>query len=189
MTRGVANSIHVTIATLTATGALLIWMVLIADPPSFEDIESFAVEQSGQAITTELHILAGPILIFLVGLIWGSHVWSRIRNGATSRRRTGIALTVCFPLLALSGYLLQIASDEAAREALGWSHAVCGVVFAGIYLVHLSLRPPQPITIEAFAQQAKDTSSEPKGVSGAPSRHRRRAGQPGKTAESLTPAR
>ena len=189
MTRGVANSIHVTIATLTATGALLIWMVLIADPPSFEDIESFAVEQSGQAITTELHILAGPVLIFLVGLIWGSHVWSRIRNGATSRRHTGIALTICFPLLALSGYLLQIASDEAAREALGWGHAVCGVLFAGIYAVHLCLRPPQPITIEAFAQHAKDRGSESKDRPGAPSAHRRRTGQTSKTAGDLTTAR
>jgi len=154
MTRGVANSIHATIATLSATGALLIWMVLIADPPTFEDVETFAVEHAGQAITTELHLLAGPVLVFLVGLIWGSHVWAHIRGGAPVKRRTGITLAVCFPLLALSGYLLQITSDEAAREALGWGHALCGVVFGSVYGVHLCIRPPQPATAGATIQRA-----------------------------------
>ena len=149
MTRGVANSIHVTVATLTATGALLIWMVLIADPPSFEDAETFSVEQPGQALTTQIHILAGPALVFLVGLIWGSHVWSKIRGGSRAKRRTGITLAICFPMLALSGYLLQIASDESTREALGWAHAVCGVVFGCVYAVHLRLKPAQPNRVKS----------------------------------------
>lgn len=160
MTKGTATGIHLTMSALTATGLVLFWMVFLAAPPDIEDGEFFAVEQTGQALATEIHILTGPALIFLVGLVWGSHVWNRIRNGFTARRRTGIALTVLFPLLALSGYLLQLASDEGLRALLGWGHAVFGVLFAGIYVAHLCVRPPPPITIDAFLTQTGSPERE-----------------------------
>lgn len=160
MTRGTATGIHLAMSALTATGLMLLWMVFLASPPEVEDGEVFAVEQTGQALTTEIHILTGPVLIFLVGLVWGSHVWTRIRNGATARRRTGIALTVLFPLLALSGYLLQVSTNEVLRAILGWGHAFFGVLFAGIYVAHLCVRPPPPITIEAFLTQTANPEGE-----------------------------
>lgn len=150
MTRGTANGIHLLMSTLTATGLLLLWMVFLADPPAPEDGEFFAIEHTGESTIRAIHILTGPILIFLVGLVWGSHVWARIRNGATARRRTGIILTVLFPLLGLSGYAVQIATDESLRLLLGWGHAIIGVLFAGMFVTHLCVRPPKPITIEAF---------------------------------------
>lgn len=159
MTRGVALGLHLSTLVLTVTGALLVWMVLLDEPPEITEEEFFSVEHPGQGISTNLHILTGPALLFLVGVIWVSHVWTRIRNKDQIRRRTGLALVWLFPLLTISGYALQVASGETLREVLGWSHALTGIGFAVIYGVHLRIRTPERLTLEEFKALSQQTES------------------------------
>ena len=157
MNRGIALGIHLSTIVLTATGMLLVWMVLLEELPEITDEGFFAVEHPGQGIATNLHILTGPALLFLVGMIWISHVWTRIRNNDPARRRTGLALTWLFPLLIISGYGLQVTAGETLREVLGWSHGLAGIGFAVVYGVHLCIRTPAPLTLDEFKALSKQT--------------------------------
>jgi hypothetical protein len=161
MNRGVALGIHLSTAVLTATGMLLVWMVLLEELPEITEEEFFAVEHPGQALTTNIHILTGPTLLFLVGMIWISHVWTRIRNNDPARRRTGLALTWLFPLLIISGYGLQVTTGETLREVLGWSHTLTGIGFAVVYGVHLCMRTPAPLTLDEFKALSQKTEPRP----------------------------
>lgn len=159
MNRGLALGIHLSTVVLTATGMLLVWMVLLEELPEITDEEFFAVEHPGQGITTNLHILTGPTLLFLVGMIWISHVWTRICNNDPARRRTGLALVWLFPLLTISGYALQVATGETLREVMGWTHALTGIGFAVIYGVHLCLPTPPPLTLDELKALSQETES------------------------------
>ncbi len=82
------------------------------------------------------HVLAAPVAVFALGLIFRRHALTRLSMGQREGRPTGRALTwFAFPLAA-TGYLIPVLTGEAARRWTGWIHAAIGLVFAVGYVFH-----------------------------------------------------
>jgi hypothetical protein len=83
------------------------------------------------------HVLAAPVAVFGLGLLWRSHALGRLQLGERLGRRSGLAILRVAPPLVLSGYLIQVLSGDGTRKATGWLHAALGVAFALAFILHL----------------------------------------------------
>lgn len=85
-----------------------------------------------------LHVLAGPVVIFALGLIAKDHVFERIVSGRPQTgRKTGIVIAgLGLPMVA-SGYALQIVTAPAGRRTLALLHLGAGLLFALLFVGHL----------------------------------------------------
>ena len=89
-----------------------------------------------QPAVLAVHVLAAPVAVFGLGLLFRRHALARLSAGEPARRPTGIAMTLLAIPLALSGYALQALTGDAARRWTGWGHAALGLVFAAGYALH-----------------------------------------------------
>ena len=124
-------------AAAALSGLAWFWMAFFAES---EDPYS-AVNHPWQPQVAAAHLLAAPALILAVGLIWKAHAWARIRSGFAARRRSGIALSLTFVPMALSGYLLQVSVDESARSLWSWLHVAASLLWFGAWVIHRWPRP------------------------------------------------
>jgi hypothetical protein len=83
------------------------------------------------------HVLAAPLLVFVLGLVFSGHALSRLRSGEDPGRSSGSGLLALAAPLVLSGPLLQVLTGDAARQFTGWIHAALGVVYVLAYSAHL----------------------------------------------------
>lgn len=83
-----------------------------------------------------LHVIAAPLLVFAVGLIWRTHVMGRIRAGMRTRRKTGILLALSIAPMTASGYLLQVAVDETWRAIWVAVHLATSALWLAAYGIH-----------------------------------------------------
>lgn len=83
-----------------------------------------------------LHLLAAPVAVFSLGLLFRRHALARIAAGEREGRRSGVSMTRLAVPLALSGYLLQTLTGDAARRWTGWLHALAGLLFVVAYAAH-----------------------------------------------------
>lgn len=118
-------------AVVTTTGILYFWMkdLLVSDDPLA------VVNHPLQPLMLDLHVLTGPVLLVIFGVVFHAHVTSKLSTRASLSRSGLIALTT-FAVMAFSGYLLQVAVNEHVRLALRWLHIGTGLVFAASYTVH-----------------------------------------------------
>ena len=84
----------------------------------------------------KLHVLAVPVLIFVVGWVYGAHAQYQMRQGEARGRVSGRGILGLTLVLALSGYLVQAFADAAWRPAAAWVHGVSGVVFVAALAGH-----------------------------------------------------
>lgn len=132
MSRATAWCVHLSALLVGGTGLVYAWMRYLCAPAD----EWSLVNHPWEPDVKTWHLLTAPLLVFAVGLVWRAHVWVRLRSGSRPRRRTGVALALAFLPMVLSGYLLQVAVDENWRTIWIWTHAVFGIGWAPIYLIH-----------------------------------------------------
>jgi hypothetical protein len=89
-----------------------------------------------QPLVLKLHILAGPVLVFAVGMTVAGHVRRHWGSASRRGRRTGYPLTFLIAPLVLSGYLLQAFTDERWLQVLGYVHLGLGLLFIGWFAGH-----------------------------------------------------
>ena len=95
-----------------------------------------------EAWSLRLHGLAAFAGLFLLGAVGAAHVphgWrlsSRPRWG--QQRGSGLMLCSLSGIMAATGYLLFYFAPETVRPALGWAHAIVGLLAAGLLLSHRS---------------------------------------------------
>ena len=82
------------------------------------------------------HVLTAPVLLFALGVAVRGHVQGMLNRGVRRGRRTGLVLLGLAGPLVLGGYLVQVVSGVGVRNALGWTHAAAGALFAALYAVH-----------------------------------------------------
>jgi len=135
MTRAEAWLLHASTLLVGGTGVVYAWMRYFAKPT---DPEALA-NHPWQPATQGLHVVLAPALVFACGLVWRDHVWTRIRSGYPTRRRSGISLAlVVIPMIA-SGYLLQVSGGEPWRAIwIGVHLAASGGWLLGYALHQLS---------------------------------------------------
>ena len=81
-----------------------------------------------------LHGLCAFALLSLSGLLWVVHARPGLRW--PRRRRSGVAITISFCVLAVSGYCLYYVDDGAFRDAAGVVHWIIGLSLAVPVALH-----------------------------------------------------
>lgn len=126
-------SLHFLTLGVTASGVLYFWMKYLLE----SDDPFSIINHPWQNLMLHGHILFSPLLLFVFGVFFNSHVMRKLHNGQPRGRRSGLASLFIFPLMAISGYALQIITHETALLAALIVHLVSGGLFALVYLVHL----------------------------------------------------
>ncbi|MCC6673112.1 MAG: hypothetical protein IT458_18750 [Planctomycetes bacterium] len=150
MTPAGSRWFRATVLAASATGAILLWTRYVAAPP--EETDPPAIDATAQ----HLHVLLVPFLVFGLGVLWPTHVLPALRVG-NRLRRTGLLLLALTPPMVLTGYAMQVATEESWRSLLGWAHALTGTAWAGVFVVHLlaawwSLRAGRPRECQGVAE-------------------------------------
>ncbi len=125
---------------VTATGLVYLWMKYAMtghDPFS-------AYHHPWQPHALALHLLAGPFLVFALGLIAREHIVGRLLEDRPHRSRpSGIAAMLLAAPMIVSGYLIQIVTHSGARRVLVVAHVASGLLFALLFVGHLVLARPE----------------------------------------------
>ena len=131
MSRSAALFLHGANLVVCATGLIYAWMRYLVEPAD----EWAVINHPWQPHVQHLHVLAAPLLVFALGLIWSAHVIGKFKNGRTNRS-AGIGLTALFVPMAASGYLLQIAVEPGWRQTWIWVHVVSSLLWIAAFVVH-----------------------------------------------------
>lgn len=124
------NGLHGVVA---VTGTAYFYMKYAATP-----IDPFAViNHPWQPAMLSLHLLAAPFFIAFFGMLFRSHTLKKLTSPNAGNRRSGWMSLLSFSAMALSGYLLQVASTPGLVTAMVWAHASTSVVFVLGYTAHL----------------------------------------------------
>jgi hypothetical protein len=89
-----------------------------------------------EPITLKLHILAGPLLIFVMGILFRSHVREMLRQKHMPAKTGGLVAVFLFFATSLSGYLLQIVTWPVLHGVLTYMHPVSGLFFGLVIGIH-----------------------------------------------------
>lgn len=93
----------------------------------------------------DLHVLAAPALVFAFGWIFKDHILAKLGMPGAPVRKSGIAGIALFIPMVLSGYLLQVVTNERLHGPLVVLHLGSGALFAATYLAHVLLAPKRPL--------------------------------------------
>ena len=137
MTRLEAWFLHVATLLVGGGGLVYAWMRYLVRP----DDPFAVVNHPWQPEVQHLHVLAAPLLVFAIGLIWKAHAWPGVRLRIAARRRSGLALVATAAPMIASGYLLQTATDPSWRKAWLAIHLSPPPSGSGGYLGAPALRP------------------------------------------------
>ena len=136
MSRTQLISLHLSIALTALTGIIFAWMkyAMKSDDP-------FAVANHPlQPHMLSAHVLFAPALVFVLGWTYANHMAPRLMLGETRRRRSGLTSMILMAPMIASGYLLQIATNDAIRKAMAAAHWITSAVFVVGYAAHLLSR-------------------------------------------------
>lgn len=123
---------------VTGTGLLYFYMKYLLTP-----LDEFAVvNHSWQPTMLALHIVAAPVFIAFFGIVFRSHTLSKLVSHSATNRRSGWISVVSFSAMALSGYLLQVASSPTWVTWMVWAHVIASSVFVVAYIVHFFIGWP-----------------------------------------------
>lgn len=128
--------LNATIAILTVTGAVFAWMkyFMKSDDP-------FAVaNHPWQPGMLHVHVVVAPLAVFVIGAVWAGHVKPKHDAGIKARRKTGLGALWMIAPMVLSGYLMQVLTNERLVEAMRITHWVSSSLFVAGLLVHQLLR-------------------------------------------------
>ena len=124
------TGLHVA-ATVTGTAYFCMKYLMTTDDP-------FAlVNHPWQSTMLAGHVVAVPWLILLYGMVFRSHMLWKIHVSSGMNRRTGWVSLFSFLAMALSGYLIQVASDPDLIFAFIWVHVITSGLFVIGYGIHL----------------------------------------------------
>ena len=90
-----------------------------------------------QASWHHAHVLAAPLLLFMLGVAARGHLLVKLRAGGREGKRTGLALAFLIAPMVLAGFGIQIVTDETWHAALAWIHGLSASIFTMGYLIHL----------------------------------------------------
>ena len=90
------------------------------------------------------HVVVSPLLLFVLGWTFSNHTLPKFRFGNGANRPSGIAAMSLMLPMAFSAYLLQIATNDAIRQAMTAAHWITSGLFVIAYVVHLGVRRREP---------------------------------------------
>ena len=124
------NLFHALAAT---TGIVYFWMKYV-----MSSTDPFAVvNHPWQPSMLAWHIVAAPFFIVFFGMLFRTHTLRKLLSASPRNRRTGWTSLVSFAVMALTGYLVQVASSPAWITAIIWTHVAGSAVFVAGYTTHM----------------------------------------------------
>ena len=186
MSRGHAIFLHLANLAVSGTGLVYAWMNYLAEPAD----EWAVVNHPYQPLVQHLHVLAAPLLVFAIGLIWSVHAIAKLRNGRRGRA-SGLGLMTLFLPMAASGYLLQVAVDPEWRR--GW--VVIHIVSSLLWVLALAVHQIRAVVgkaadqsgteVSAFAISANQSTDSPSAPSASDGRQTSRSISSGTSPETI----
>jgi hypothetical protein len=131
MTRAETALVHIANGMVAISGVVYGVMRYLMRPTD----EWAVVNHPWQPHVQHIHVLAAPLLVFAVGLIWSRHIGARMRNGMEGKS-TGLGLLVAFVPMAASGYLIQVAVEPGWRTAWIALHVASSLVWIATFSLH-----------------------------------------------------
>jgi hypothetical protein len=89
-----------------------------------------------QSVMLDIHVFAAPVLVFLFGLMFESHIHRKLRTPTRANRKSGIIAAVTFGAMTFSGYTLQITAVETVMRAALIVHLLSSGAFLLSYIIH-----------------------------------------------------
>ena len=124
------NGLNIVVA-ITGLAYLYMKYALASDDP-------FAVvNHPWQSSVLSLHVVFAPFVVLLFGIVLRSHIIKKLISDSRPDRRTGWISLISFSTMALSGYLLQVATSVAWLNAFVVLHIGTSIVFIIGYGAHL----------------------------------------------------
>jgi hypothetical protein len=125
--------LHVSVAMTALTGTLFAVMKYFMK----SDDEFAVVNHPLQPHMLAAHVVAAPVLLFILGWTFSNHMLPKLRFGDGRKRGTGLTMLYLIAPMTLSAYLLQIATNDTLRQTMAAAHWVTSAVFVIGYVVHL----------------------------------------------------
>ena len=125
--------LHLSVALTAITGIVFAVMKYLLR----SDDEFAVVNHPWQPHMLAAHVVIAPVLLFLLGWTFSNHMLPKYRFGNGKNRRSGFGAMLLIVPMALSAYLLQIATNESLRAAMAWTHGITSALFVMAYLIHL----------------------------------------------------
>ncbi|MBT5874323.1 MAG: hypothetical protein HOH43_12965 [Candidatus Latescibacteria bacterium] len=94
------------------------------------------VNHPWQPDTQHLHVLAAPLMIFAVGMIWNRHVSIHRNSGTKTGRRSGLSMIMTLVPMIGSGYMIQVTVTEQWRTIWIVVHCVTSGLWIAGYVIH-----------------------------------------------------
>ncbi len=114
------------------TGVVYFWMKYLlegSDPYS-------AVHHPWQPLVLKLHILVAPLLVFTLGMFAVRHVWPQLAQRVVVARRSGLTTALVAGPMMVTGYLIQVFTDERWLRVVAWGHSGLGALFVIGFVGH-----------------------------------------------------
>ena len=116
-----------------ATGIAYFWMKYLVTPT-----DPFAVvNHPWQPSMLVWHLVAAPFFVVFFGMLFRTHTLRKLASASRRNRRTGWTALVSFSVMALTGYLIQVASSPWWITAFIWTHVASSAVFVVGYTTHM----------------------------------------------------
>lgn len=116
----------------TATGFVYLWMKYAPTSPDPYSV----VNHPLQPLVLKLHIVAAPFLVFALGVFTVRHMWPQLTSDHPVARRSGVTTALVAAPMIVTGYLIQVLTDEGWLRDVAWSHIGLGTLFALGFALH-----------------------------------------------------
>ena len=116
----------------TVTGLIYAWMKYLLQAPDPYSV----VNHPLQPLVLKLHIVVAPFLVFALGAFTVRHVWPQVVSDHPVARRSGLTTAWVAGPMVLTGYLIQVFTDERWLLVVAWGHMGLGTLFVAGFVVH-----------------------------------------------------
>lgn len=137
MSRAQVICLHLSLLLTTATGVVFAGMKYFLEPAD----EFTVVNHPLQPWMLSSHVVIAPMLLFVLGWIFGDHILPKMQMKNAPARRSGVWTAILIAPMIASGYLLQVSTGDVMRKAMAASHWIASALFVGGYVAHLASKP------------------------------------------------
>lgn len=128
--------LHLSVALTALTGVVFAWMKYFMTGAD----EFSVVNHPLQPHLLAIHVVVAPLALFVLGWTFSNHMLPKARFGESKHRWSGFSSMFLIVPMTLSGYLLQVSTNESVRYAMSVAHWVSSGAFVLGYVLHLVVK-------------------------------------------------
>ncbi len=125
--------LHLSNGLVSVTGLVYAWMAYLCKP---EDPYAI-VGHPWQPHVQHAHVWTAPLLIMVLGYLWGHHMQPHLERNTQKRRNSGVGMLVAALPMIFSGYAIQTAIEPGWRTVWVVVHLATSLIWIIGYLIHL----------------------------------------------------